>query len=65
MAWVLLVDIPEMTLKDHRALLQHLNFLLHRARHNDFLDTAHVEYDTSIRKMAETMGFEAFSSATT
>ena len=59
-AWAL--DIPEMSIKDHRALLQHLNFISHRARHNDFLDSAHVEYDLAIRKTTETMGLEAFSS---
>ena len=32
---------------------------------NDFLDSAHVEYDVSVRKMAETMGFEAFASSKT
>ena len=59
--WAL--DIPEMTTADHRALWQHLNFISHRARHNDFVDMAHVEYDLSIRKMAESMGFKAFSNS--
>ena len=31
-AWAL--DIPEVTLADHRALLQHLNVISHRAWHN-------------------------------
>ena len=33
--------------------------------HDDFLDMAHVEYDLSIRKMAESIGFEVFASANT
>ena len=58
-------DIPEMSLHDHRAILQHINLISHRAWHNDFLDSAHVEYDVSVRKMAETVGFEAFTSSNT
>ena len=38
------LDIPEMFLQDHRALLQHINFITHRACHNDFKDSAHVDY---------------------
>ena len=32
-----------------------------RAMHNDFVDSTHVEYDISVRKLAETIGFKAFS----
>ena len=31
--------------------------------HNDFRDSAHVDYDEAIRRLAETLGFEAFSQA--
>ena len=31
------------------------------ARTNDFLDYAHIEYDISIRTLAEEIGFAAFS----
>ena len=58
--WAL--GVKELTLTDAKAVLEHINFLANRAMHNDFLDTAHIEYDLSIRIMAEEMGFSAFSS---
>ena len=45
-----------MTIAKHRALLQHLNFISHRVRHNDFVDMAHFEYDLAVMKMAESVG---------
>ena len=60
-SWCL--DIPDLTTKDYHALLEHLRFIAIRAMHDDFKDSAHVEYDTAVRKAAETWGFAAFSSA--
>ena len=57
------MDIPDLTTKDYHAFLEHLRFIAIRAMHDDFKDSAHVEYDTAIRKIAETWGFAAFSSA--
>lgn len=62
-AWAL--EIPIMSLKDHRALLEHIYFISHRARSGEYLDSAHADYDLGIRKLAEKKGFEAFSSANT
>ena len=59
--WAL--GVKELTIMDARAVLEHINFLVNRAMHNDFLDTAHIEYDLSIRTLAEEMGFAAFSNA--
>ena len=45
------------------ALLEHIVFLAHRARTNDFVDSAHVKYDASVRTQAKEIGFAAFSAA--
>ena len=50
-----------MSVADHRALLDHINFLANRAMHNDFVDQAHIEYDEAVRKLAEEIGFAAFA----
>ena len=57
--WAL--SIKELGVKDLKALLEHIIFLVHRARTNDFLDSNHVKYDASIRPLAEETGFSAFS----
>ena len=56
------LDIDNLTLSDHRACLQHLDFYTVRAMHEHFKDSAHIEYDLAIRRLAETQGFAAFSS---
>ena len=50
-----------MSVADHRALLNHINFLANRAMHNDFVDQAHTQYDEAVRKLAENIGFAAFA----
>ena len=45
------------------ALLEPIVFLAHRACTNDFVDSAHVEYDASVRTQAKEIGFAAFSAA--
>ena len=45
------------TIKDHRAFLDHLDFL---TMHDHFKDIAHTEYDLAVRRLAETQGFAAF-----
>lgn len=62
-AWVL--EIPEMSVTDHRAMWEHVYFLSYRARYNEYMNSAHADYDLAIRKLAEKRGFEAFSSAHT
>ena len=57
------LNIDKLTVCDHRAFLEHLYFLSIRAMHDDFKDSAHVEYDSAIRKVAEVEGFAAFTSA--
>ena len=47
-------------LRDHRAFLEHLDFLTVHAMHDHFKDAAHTEYDLAIRRLAETQGFAAF-----
>ena len=59
--WVL--SIKELGVKDLKALLEHILFLVHRAHTNDFLDSTHIKYDPSIRVLAEETGFSAFSAA--
>ena len=54
-----------MTVADHRALLEHIGFISHRATTDDFKDSAHTDYDSAIRKQAESCGFAAFSKANT
>ena len=56
------LDIDNLTLSDHRAFLQHLDVLTVRAMHEHFRDSAHIEYDLAIRRLAETQGFAAFGS---
>ena len=46
---------------DVKAFLEHLEFISVRAMHNDFINSTHVEYDMAIRKLVESIGFEAFS----
>ena len=55
------LDIPELTISDYRAFLQHIAFVANRAKSDDFKDTAHIDYDCEIRKLAESIGFVAFS----
>ena len=57
--WVLSVDSLDM--HDVRAFLEHLEFISVTANHNDFVDSTHVEYNIAIRKLAESVGFEASS----
>lgn len=59
--WAL--GIKEMGVKDYRVLLEHMVFLALRARTNEYFDSAHTDYDLSIRTLAEEIGFAAFSSA--
>jgi len=54
------LDIDLMTTKDHRALLVHLGFLAQRAKNDVFKESAHAEYDLTVRKRALREGFEAF-----
>ena len=41
--------------------MEHLDFRSIRAVHDDFCDSAHVEYDMAVRRSAESIGFTAFS----
>ena len=61
--WALSIDT--MTVADYRALLEHIAFVSNRAMTGDFKDSAHVEYDTAIRREAESVGFAAFTTAHT
>ena len=54
------LDIDGLTLRDHRAFLEHLHFLSVRAMTDDFKDAAHVAYDTAICKKAQVHGFATF-----
>ena len=56
--WVL--DIEGLTISDYKSFLQHIEFLSIRAMHDHFKDSAHTEYDTAVRSLAETEGFTAF-----
>lgn len=58
-AWVL--KVPELSLKDCRAMFEHLNFLSYRAMHGEYLDSAHIAYDQDVRTNAEEIGFAAFA----
>ena len=42
-------------------LPSHLTYIAAKAKHEVFNDTAHVMYDTAIRKLAEHEGFVAFT----
>ena len=55
------VDVPDVSVKDCKAVLEHINFLGNRAMNNDFYDKTHVTYDNAVRKLAETEGFAAFA----
>ena len=57
--WV--VDVAEVSVKDCKAVFEHINFLGNRAMYNDFYDSAHINYDNAVRKLAETEGFSAFA----
>ena len=59
--WAL--SIKDLGMKDLKMPLEHIIFLAHRAHTNDFLDLTHIEYDASIRVLAEETGFVAFSAA--
>lgn len=57
------LDCEDLSIKDHRAFLEHLNFISVRAMHDSYKDTAHIQYDAAVRKEAEYKGFAAFSQA--
>lgn len=59
------LDIQGLTVKDFRALMEHVCFMASRAKQNDFQDSTHVDYDIDIRKLAEVEGFAAFGSRNT
>ena len=42
-AWVL--KVPDLSLRDSRAMFEHLNFLSYRAMHGEYVDGAHIAYD--------------------
>ena len=48
-------------MNDAKAFLEHIEFISVQAMHDDFKDSTHIEYDTAIRRLAESLGFEAFS----
>ena len=54
-------SIEGLSIVDMRAFLDHMALIANRAMHDDFKDGAHYEYDCTIRKMAEKLGFAAFS----
>ena len=53
--------IEGLNMNDAKAFLEHIEFISVRAMHDDFRDSTHIEYDTAIRRLAESLGFEAFS----
>lgn len=57
------LNIEDLTVKDYRVFIQHMAFIANRAKSDEFKDCAHTEYDAEIRKLAETIGFAAFSKA--
>ena len=57
--WFLSLD--GVTLKDAQAFFSHLAYIASKAKHEVFKDTAHVRYDTAIRKLAQKEGFAAFT----
>ena len=58
-AWVL--KVPGLSLRDCKAMFEHLNFLSYRAMHGEYVDGAHIAYDMDVRKTAEEIGFAAFA----
>lgn len=58
-AWVL--KVTDLSLKDSKAMFEHLNFLSYRAMHGEYVDGAHIAYDVDVRKTAEEIGFAAFA----
>ena len=56
------LDIDSVTVTDLRAFLEHLKCLASRVKNDDFREVSHVGYDTDVRKLAETEGFQAFDS---
>ena len=52
------LDKQELSEKDFRAFLSHINFISHRACDDHYRDNAHV--DLAIKKIAEVEGFAAF-----
>ena len=54
-------SIEGLSIVDMKAFLDHMALIANRAMHDDFKDGAHYEYDCAIRKMAEKLGFAAFS----
>lgn len=51
-----------LSMYDYQNYLYHLKYMSSRAQSGHFYDSAHANYDLSVRKMAETKGFEAFTS---
>ena len=54
--------IKGLNMNDTRAFLEHAEFASVRAMHDD-KDSTHVEYDLTIHRLAEWLGFEAFCQA--
>ena len=59
------LSIEGLNMCDIKAFLEHLECISFRVMHNDFTDSTHVEYELAVRKLAESIGFEAFSQAHT
>ena len=55
------LDIQALTTADYKAFLEHLCLIAIRAKDNCYKDSAHVDYVLAIRRMAEKIGFAAFS----
>ena len=47
-----------------RVFIEHIEFISIGVMHDDFRDSTHYKYDVALRRLAETLGFEAFSKRT-
>lgn len=55
-----MVDQKNVTAPDYVAFLKHVAYLAGKDKCDKFSDSAHVCYDTAVRKVAEEEGFKAF-----
>ena len=57
--WFLSID--GLNMNDAKTFLEHLKFISVREMQDDFKDSMHIEYDIAIRRLADSLGFKAFS----
>lgn len=55
-----MIDQKNLVVPDYVAFIKHISYIAGKDKCDKFNDSAHVNYDTAVRKVAEEEGFKAF-----